>query len=69
MLKNDSKNYTRSNFHVCNGIYYLGLFNYLSNYLLAYLLVSGTTMFLVVYLFDFLLFVSGCSSKWVEKWD
>ena len=30
----------------------LGLVNYLSSCLLTYLLVSGTTMFLVVYLFD-----------------
>ena len=67
LLKNDSKSYTRSIFHICNGTYYLDLFNYLSNCLLTYLLVSGTTTFLVVYLFDFLLIVSGYSGKWMEK--
>ena len=40
-------------FTFADGTYYLGLFNYLSNCLLTYLLVSGTTTFLVVYLFDF----------------
>ena len=55
-------------FTFVDGTFYLGIFNYLSSYLLTYLLVSGTTTFLVVYLFDFLLIVSGCSDKWMEKW-
>ena len=41
-------------FTFANGNYYLGLFTYLSSCLLTYLLVSGITKFLVVYLFDFL---------------
>ena len=53
MLKKDSKSSTCSLFHVFAGsIYSLGLLNYLSSCLLTYLLVSGITSFLVVYLFD-----------------
>ena len=49
-------------FMFADGTYYLGLY-YISSCLLTYLLVSGTTTFLVVYLFDFLLIVSGQGDK------
>ena len=50
-------------FTFADDTYYLSLFNYLSNYLLTYLIVSGTTTLLVIYLFDFLLIVNGHCGK------
>ena len=54
-------------FMFADGTYYLALFNYLSSCLLTYLLDRGTTTFLVVYLFNFLLIVNGRNGKWMEK--
>ena len=54
-------------FMFADGTYNLGLFNYLSSCLLIYFLDRGTTTFLVVYLFNFLLIVNRRNGKWMEK--